>query len=208
MNTQCYSADIRLFPPVVETLARTMPPERAKAMRSYRRHNDKLRCLAGWLFMERALGPDLAPRLANGPYGKPAISGAPHFNLSHAGHYAVLAVSTAPIGVDVEQHREGENCAALAAVVFHPDEQAYYADRPSVRTFFDIWTLKESYLKLLGAGLSVEPSSFALSLDNGAIHLPGQPDIHFRLYDDLPGHSLALCLKGDDAPDAIIPVYC
>lgn len=207
MNTYCCCTDIRRLPPVADVLARTMPPERANALRAYHRKDDKLRCLAGLLLMEHALGTPAVQRIAYGPQGKPYLPGGPFFNLSHAGRYAVLAVGDAPVGIDVEQQRKDEHCAALAAVAFHPAEQAYYARHASVQTFFDIWTLKESYLKLLGTGLSLEPSSFALTFESGAARLETRPDLSFHLYNDLPGYSLALCLAGDDAPKTIVPIF-
>lgn len=202
-DTRCYSADIRELPSLSGELIREMPCRRARALHACQRPEDKLRGLAGWLLMKRFLGKDAARRLAYGRYGKPYLRGGPYFNLSHSGHYAVLVVSTVPVGVDVEQRRDDDDCAALAAAAFHPSEREHYARHPSVRTFFDIWTLKESYLKLRGTGLSVEPSSFALTLERGGARLHGRPEIRFRLYDDLPGHSLAVCLMGGSAPDAV-----
>lgn len=207
MDTRCYCADIRELPRPTEELIREMPPQRARTLRACRRSDDRARCLAGWLLMNRFLGRDVARRLAHGHYGKPYLRGGPYFSLSHSGHYAALAVSAVPVGVDVEQRRDDDDCAALAAAAFHPSEREYYARHPSAQTFFDIWTLKESYLKLRGTGLSVEPASFALTPERGGARLQGRPDIRFRLYGDLPGHSLALCLLGGDVPDAVIPAH-
>lgn len=51
-----------------------------------------------------------------GPHGKPSlqVSGGVEFNLSHAGDWAVIAVTTgASVGVDIERAREGVDLAAL-----------------------------------------------------------------------------------------------
>lgn len=210
LNVRCYSVDIRTLPALaaesLRELLREMPEERAKKLHAYRQEEDRRRCLAGWLLMRRFLGRDLPSRLQYGRYGKPRVRGGPYFSLSHSGRYAVLAVAPVPVGVDVELRREEEDLAALAAVAFHPEEREYYARSPVAEVFYALWTLKESYLKLCGTGLAVEPASFALSLEEGGARLPGRQNIRFRLYDDLPGYSLALCLAGGEAPAEITPV--
>lgn len=52
-----------------------------------------------------------------GPHGKPSLEGVPsqvEFNLSHAGDWAIVAVTTgSPVGVDIERARKGVDLAAL-----------------------------------------------------------------------------------------------
>ena len=202
----CYSLDITALPPLPTTPPEDMPRRRARILRSLLRPWDKLRCLAGWLLMRRFLGPETGARLRYGRYGKPFLPGGPYFSLSHSGRYAVLAVAPTPVGVDVERVRADEDCAALAALALHPAERLLYARRPDARTFFELWTLKESYLKLRGTGLAEDPASFALALDGQGARLAERPDIGFHLYRQLPGYSLALCLYGGAPPATVIPV--
>lgn len=202
----CYSLDITALPPLPTTPPEDMPRRRARILRSLLRPRDKLRCLAGWLLMRRFLGPETGARLRYGRYGKPFLPGGPYFSLSHSGRYAVLAVAPTPVGVDVERVRADEDCAALATLALHPAERLLYARRPDARTFFALWTLKESYLKLRGTGLAEDPASFALALDGQGARLAERPDIGFHLYRQLPGYSLALCLYGGAPPATVIPV--
>lgn len=87
-----------------------------------------------------------------GPYGKPEAPGV-FFSLSHSGEYAMLAVSDAGVGVDLERLRPAPMRAA--ARVFSPDELDWLAaeDGRDAR-FFTLWTLKEALLKATGRGLT------------------------------------------------------
>lgn len=98
-----------------------------------------------------------------------------HFNLSHTKGLVVLAVSgLAEIGVDVEHTgRALSSAASLSAAYFSPSEQALLAqaadDGTRTRLFFDLWTLKEAYIKARGLGL-------ALALDSFAFQVPAHDD--------------------------------
>jgi 4'-phosphopantetheinyl transferase len=94
------------------------------------------------------------------PYGKPFLRGEDLvFNLSHSRQWAVLAVGiNCDLGVDVESASDRRSILDIAQHYFHedeiskltriadPDEQNDY--------FFRLWTLKESFLKALGTGIS------------------------------------------------------
>lgn len=76
-----------------------------------------------------------------GEHGKPSLAnGAVHFNLSHSGDLAVVAVSDGEIGVDVEQIRDDFDYESIAPA-------------PSREAFFRAWTRKEARLKATGVGL-------------------------------------------------------
>ncbi|MEV0256052.1 4'-phosphopantetheinyl transferase superfamily protein [Streptomyces sp. NPDC050732] len=77
-------------------------------------------------------------------------------SLSHTGTGGVLAVSPAPVGVDVESHREVD-VAGLTRTALGPAETAWldglagHEDR--IRGFYRCWTRKEAVLKAIGIGL-------------------------------------------------------
>lgn len=102
-------------------------------------------------------------------YGKPAITdGSLEFNLSHSGHFALVAVSRhRKVGVDVEHMRQGVEFEALARRFFSDRENAEFTElSPESRTsaFYRCWTLKEAYIKAHGLGLSLPLDSFDVSL--------------------------------------------
>ncbi|WP_447511873.1 4'-phosphopantetheinyl transferase family protein [Acinetobacter geminorum] len=96
------------------------------------------------------------------PNGKPFVEGskAVYFNLSHSANVIVLAVTEAgEIGIDVERlDREFEwrrVDSVLASSEIEWIKQNELIDPSSVyQRFFQIWTLKEAYIKCTGEGMS------------------------------------------------------
>ena len=103
-------------------------------------------------------------------YGKPAISEAQnsaslYFNLSHSAERVVLAVSRFPdIGVDIECARKPRRIEAIAQRYFSDKEAAQLLILPEDQRqsrFYDLWTLKEAYIKACGMGLAIPLQHFS-----------------------------------------------
>jgi 4'-phosphopantetheinyl transferase len=120
--------------------------------------------------IEFRMGPNDKPELVWSDGGP-----APHFNLSHSGKMALIAVGAAPIGVDVEQVRDMPDLWEVARHALRPDEVAALRALPSPRlaeAFTSVWTRKEAYLKARGLGIggmqrvsvSVDPDAPAVLL--------------------------------------------
>jgi 4'-phosphopantetheinyl transferase len=121
---------------------------------------------------------DVAPREwrfeVNG-YGKPSIAlelnaaHALHFNVSHTDGLVVLGVVRArTIGVDVENVLAREVSIEIADRYFATAEVAALRALPpwqQQQRFFEYWTLKESYVKARGRGLSIPLDQFAFDLE-------------------------------------------
>ncbi|GAB6259453.1 4'-phosphopantetheinyl transferase family protein [Peribacillus sp. N1] len=94
-------------------------------------------------------------------YGKPFLSNFPsfHYNISHSGEYVVCAVHDAEVGVDIE--KVGPFDLQLAKGFFTEEEYKQVLEaEDGLSSFYDIWTLKESYIKAKGKGLSIPLHSF------------------------------------------------
>jgi len=110
-------------------------------------------------------------------YGKPHLrpcAGAPcpGFNLSHTHGMVALAISHEPdIGVDVEDTARTGDWAHLAGNVFTAEEQAgLWRLPPEDRQprFYELWTLKEAYIKARGMGLSLPLDGFSIRMPENA----------------------------------------
>lgn len=134
----------------------------------FERH--RLLYAASHAFMRIRLGASLGrePKrieIVRGEYGKPALKDeALEFNLSHTLGLAMLGMSPAgtEVGVDVERVDDRRDHAGLARSVFTEEERREWSG--DVEGFFDRWTLKESYIKARGAGLSLDLQRFGISL--------------------------------------------
>lgn len=94
------------------------------------------------------------PELARTKDGKPYFPSLPSlcFNLSHTGPYTLCAVSSKPVGVDIEQIRPRRN--TLPRYAFTPEEYAQYEALGSDwSAFYTLWTKKEAWCKYTGEGL-------------------------------------------------------
>lgn len=129
------------------------------------------------------------------------------FNLSNTTHLVACAVREGgEIGVDVEPLDRGGEVLEVAETVFSPRELAELAaldDHAARRErALDLWTLKESYIKARGMGLSLPLRKFSFVFDDPAqIGIAIDPSLNdpperwsFRTM-DVAGHRLALALE-------------
>jgi 4'-phosphopantetheinyl transferase len=125
-------------------------------------------------------------RFLTNEFGRPAVANmpgdAPHlkFNISHTDGLIVMAVGLeGELGVDVEHRYRSGHTVEIAEHFFSPNEVAQLHSLPPPLQrdrFFDLWTLKESYIKARGMGLSIPLDSFSFSFpDDTSITLQVDP---------------------------------
>jgi 4'-phosphopantetheinyl transferase len=145
-----------------------LAPAERETWQRFRFRPDRERYLLARALQRHALSlyqPARAPaswRFIAGPHGKPALdegADAPHFNLSHTpGLVALVIGAQATLGVDVENHHIRNAPLEVADRYFTAEEARDLRGLPAgaqQARFFALWTLKESYIKALGGGLSV-----------------------------------------------------
>jgi 4'-phosphopantetheinyl transferase len=71
--------------------------------------------------------------------------------------------------------------------------------------FYDLWTLKESYIKYLGKGLSVPLNAFEIVIDKGLIHLASHdlPLPSFKKTAIERGYAFSLCAAENSFADEV-----
>ena len=157
-------------------------------------------------------------RFVRNEHGRPEIEAAAgdpplRFNLSHTKGLAACAITpSADIGVDVEDIQRLDEPMKLAERWFAPREvEQLQAAAPSQQRemVYQFWTLKESYLKARGTGLSLPLKDFAFQLQQ-----PGKIGVDFKssLNDDpvawqfafcrpTPRHMLSIAVRTGDKAD-------
>jgi 4'-phosphopantetheinyl transferase len=149
-------------------LFRALSPLEQERARRFIFEQPRRRYIAGRAWLRSVLGAylKLAPTavpLTTGAHGKPGLAPAAdgtdlRFNLSHSGHFALLAVTAGrEIGVDVQAVLADETWPAIAGRCFTPEEWALVQSLPSdgrATAGAEIWTRKEAAGKALGLGLS------------------------------------------------------
>ncbi len=100
-------------------------------------------------------------------YGKPFLKNYPdiYFNLSHSENYVACAVSDSPVGVDIEYIHDID--LNIAKHYFYGSEYDYILNNDNKeKAFFDLWVLKESYMKMTGLGFRLALDEFCIEISD------------------------------------------
>lgn len=86
------------------------------------------------------------------PNGKPFIRNGIQFNISHSKNIVSVGFSDQVIGVDLEYTKDIDINPIISCL--HPEEKKYIEQSSNrMKTFYNIWTRKEAYLKAKGVGV-------------------------------------------------------
>lgn len=121
-------------------------------------------------------------RFEKGEKDKPEIINAPiplRFNLSHTDELIICAVTLhEDIGCDVENMTRNNDILSIADRYFSATEtQELFSLPEDIQRdrFFDYWTLKESYIKAWGLGLSIPLGDFSFNIGQPTLNSDGKP---------------------------------
>ncbi|MBY0572606.1 MAG: 4'-phosphopantetheinyl transferase superfamily protein [Undibacterium sp.] len=157
-----------------------------------------------WVFDKNAYG---MPLIVN----EDAIARKIVFNISHTANMICLAVSTGrAIGIDTENTVQRKAAIDAGHHFFSTRESAdlgQLAPEMQHEAFFHYWTLKESYIKARGMGLSIPLSQFSFNLTkSGHIDFQRAPILEdtiahwdFKLQRVSSDYLLALCWENNSA---------
>ena len=189
-------------------LLKLLPEETCKKVNGFARSNDSQRSLLGELLarhlLHKATGEPLPDEaFITGDKGKPAHDGfrGIHFNITHSGDWVAVALSSGCVGVDVERMRKIPE--GVARRFFSEAENQWLDSAKSEDErkdiFFTLWTLKESFLKAIGKGLTKSLSSFTI-LQKGNNHFElkqNEETKGFKLYnfEFRDGYKLSVCAE-------------
>lgn len=117
--------------------------------------------------LKEEYGIKVLPAIERRTYGKPYFPNCDgiYFNISHAGYMVVCAVAQTELGVDIEAVRPIKN--RMPERVLTELERDWLARREDKEdSFIRLWTLKESYVKATGEGLSKDFREIEFSLSD------------------------------------------
>ena len=163
--------------------------------------------------------PPASWKFCANPYGKPEIASpeaarSMRFNLTNTdGLLACVVAHDREVGVDVEALDTRADVEKIADRFFSVSEATVLHGLPLAerrRRFFETWTLKESYVKARGLGLSIPLEKFAfLDGPNADIEIKFDPSLgddpgnwHFSLPRLFDRHVIAVALarRPDEKP--------
>lgn len=143
-----------------------LPKERQDKISKLRFDKNKILSLFSGLLMckeasERLVIPSSEVQFTYNKYGKPSIKDLPqfYFSVSHSEECIAYVCDNSPIGIDTEKISDAN--LSISKRFFSPNEHRYIIESDEQNeAFYEIWTKKEAYVKLLGTGLSTPLSSF------------------------------------------------
>jgi 4'-phosphopantetheinyl transferase len=145
-------------------------------------------------------------------YGKPSLAGDGdfHYNLSHSGRWAAAIFGKSPVGIDVEEIKPIDD--QIAERFFSLQECKSLLSKAAIDRldyFYDLWTLKESFIKAVGHGLSIPLHSFSIYfLSDNSISVESgiKSPYFFKQYSLEKKYKLSACSSLDNLPPAFIQI--
>ncbi|GAB3386918.1 4'-phosphopantetheinyl transferase family protein [Azotobacter armeniacus] len=163
-DVDVWRLDLELAAPVADADWIVLDQEEGVRALRFHRHEDRVRFVATRAALRRLLAARLqctpqALHFGANPHGKPRLVGEPggevamDFNVSHAGGFALIALSRrGAVGVDIERCNPDFDTVSLEPQVLSPLEHQMGANRRP--GFFERWVVKEAVLKALGLGVA------------------------------------------------------
>lgn len=148
------------------SLVPNLSPRRQKLYNGLLIKDSKLLNIGSEVLLAYALSLPLPCEYQTDKNDKPFISGQKYFNISHSGDFVVCAVCENEVGVDVEKI---ERMSPRLMHKFLSDEEIAVLNglNESDIPYYlcEKWVRKESYLKLIGTGLRVSPTTLCFDGD-------------------------------------------
>lgn len=189
---------------------------RAKADRLYFR-KDKNLSLGAAVLLDAGLRryglTESAMVYGTGSSGKPFFRNAPdiHFSLSHSDDKVMVCFSDTELGCDLEKVKDID--LKIAERFFCRSEYEAIMESTDYdhrkETFFRLWTLKESFVKANGKGMSLPADAFAIDISAEQIRVRDDTDPGPYSFAELalfPGYKSALCVCREIGEFELIPI--
>lgn len=210
MYIYCVNMDHDLNENLFIEMIKYISPEKQAKIHRFRKRIDALRSLIGDLIIRLILCKHYGfhndeIKYAYQEFGKPYLPEHPdiHFNISHSGDWVVGIVSDSSVGIDIEKITEMKS--DISSLVLAEDENKKLHklhENERGPFFFELWTLKESYSKVTGKGLSEGLQELKISFNNGIISMEKNEKpirAYFEILDCIEGYKFSLCSLSENS---------
>ena len=197
-----------------------LSPYRQQKIALLKHAKDRNRSLGAGIALDHALETyglkEKSVEYEFGEWGKPSLKYQPniYFSLSHSGDYAICSIGDKAIGNDIELIKHGRLKVADRFFAREELDWMYMVqdEEEITQRMFRIWTMKESFLKATGKGISLPLGDFAVIVDEekGKIrvkHSYNAKFYHMKEYADIDGYRVAVCCEeGRDVAYSMMPI--
>ena len=192
-----YLADISVLgdPQSDNSRISLLPQERQIKILKHKLADDRRRSLGAGMIINKILYENNVDvnSIHYGSNGKPYADNI-FFNVAHSGKFAFGVSSDKEVGCDVEIIKNAH--LDIAKRFFTESEYNYISkSENSSNTFYKLWTIKESYIKLSGEGLRTPLNSFEINISDNDISITENniaKDCSVTQF-EFDNHSFAIC---------------
>ena len=161
--------------------------DRKEKARRFINEKDQLLSLGSGYLMKKYLPQEEIKKTET---GKPYLVNGPFFNVSHSGEYVVfVSHQSRDVGVDIEKIDSNK----IDGILYVLDEEEKKVN--DVKTYFQMWSNKESVIKCLSSGLKDIKNVKGLPLEGNRVINNSNYYTKSTIYD---GYSLSVTLKGKE----------
>ncbi|MEK5164475.1 4'-phosphopantetheinyl transferase superfamily protein [Paenibacillus sp. FSL R5-0527] len=190
-----------------------LPAEKQQLIANYVDPVDRQRSLLADLLARHVIAdrlnvPIRKVKFQTTKFGKPELmndSGV-FFNITHSGSWIGVALDHQSVGIDIEQVLPID--LDIAERFFSKSEVADLLSMPQFHQldyFYQLWTLKESYLKEEGSGLSRPLNTFAIRFLKDSFRLLEGEEwskrVFFQTYALESGYKCSVCARHNRFPE-------
>ncbi|MBL1228788.1 4'-phosphopantetheinyl transferase superfamily protein [Enterococcus sp. BWB1-3] len=201
-----------------QDLKQHLPEKAVKSIARYKNPIDYRRSLIAYavLFAICEQTQEISRELVleKNEYGKPFFQDLPNysFNISHSKDWIVLAVSSAEVGIDIEYNEPFDHDEVVESFFAESEKQFFFRTitNQETKVFYRFWTLKESYIKAVGKGMTVKLDSFSIELWNRPISINNDKRFELLEIPFVDDYTLSVCFeKGEkiEAPKILNIAY-
>ena len=182
-------------------IVENLPDVKKNQLMSLRLEKDRNASLSAYLLLKKvlkAIDIEISDyEYVIGEKGKPSLFYCPYqFSISHTDGLCAVAVSIDEVGVDVEKI---EPYMLKIERIFTPSDCEFIdGSEQKDKTFYQIWTSKEAYVKALGTGLSTPFNSFEV------LNLNGKHLVHFEIEDYMLSSYAKACSEFEEPKEIIL----
>lgn len=198
---------------ILKHLFRYIPEEKVERLLKFKIAEDKKRGVLGELLVRYLICDNLNIKnneinFTKNKYGKPFLKDyiGLEYNISHSNQLVVCAIGDYAVGIDIEYIKNVE--LGAANYIFEKHEYEVFSNLPEQRKldyFYSMWTLKESFIKAKGLGLSIPMNSFSINRNSekDMYCIYKNSKYYFREYTINKDYKLSICSKLKDFSNEI-----
>lgn len=180
-----------------------MPVYRKHKIDAFRFAKDKRLSLGAGILLGYALKNDGLKEMSYNANGKLYLPNSSlHFNLSHSGSIAMIAVSENHVGCDVELIRP-IGILQTAEHFFCDSEYELLkntvSEQEQIILFYRLWTLKESFMKAIGLGMNLPLNQFCITFSDAipvVRQAVNQKEYSLKEYQYDTNYCFSVCTEG------------